>query len=63
VSPITLTDVLTVAAAAAHVGKSATTVQRAIQRGELPAKRLGHQLFVKVADVDRWAAARWNGRP
>jgi excisionase family DNA binding protein len=63
VTPITLDGVLTVAGAAARVGKSATTVQRAIQRRELPAERLGGQLFVKPADVDRWAAARRNGRP
>jgi excisionase family DNA binding protein len=62
-TPITLDGVLTVAMAAAQAGCSATVVQRAIQAGQLPATRVGQQLFVKPADVDRWAGSRKTGRP
>jgi excisionase family DNA binding protein len=61
-TPITLDGVLTVAMAAAQAGCSATLVQRAIQRGDLAATRVGQQLFIKPADVDRWARLRSNGR-
>jgi excisionase family DNA binding protein len=57
-SPIMLQGVLTVAGTAARHGTSSTTVQRAIARGELPAVRVGAQLFVKADDADRWAASR-----
>ena len=60
-TPITLDGVLTVAMAAAQAGCSATVVQRAIQRGELAATRIGHQLFIDAAELNRWAATR-NGR-
>jgi excisionase family DNA binding protein len=46
---------LTVAQAAARKGCSATIVQRAVQRGELPAVWLGRQLYLEPGDVDRWA--------
>jgi excisionase family DNA binding protein len=59
--PITLDGVLTVAMAAAQAGCSATLVQRAVQRGELPATRIGRQLFIRPADLDRWIATR-NGQ-
>jgi excisionase family DNA binding protein len=62
VTPITLDGVLTVAMAAARAGCSATVVQRAIQRGELAATRVGNQLFIRPTDVDRWARSRGNGR-
>jgi excisionase family DNA binding protein len=62
VTPITLDGVVTVAVAAAQAGYSATTIQRAIQRGDLAATRVGHQLFVKAADVDRWTATRAGDR-
>jgi excisionase family DNA binding protein len=58
VQPVTLVDVLTLTWAAERIGVHVTTLQRAIQRGELDAQRVGHQLFVRPADVDRWAAAR-----
>jgi excisionase family DNA binding protein len=54
---------LTVAETAARIGKSATVVQRAVQAGELSATRIGGRLYFEPADVDRWAAARWNGQP
>jgi excisionase family DNA binding protein len=60
--PITLQGVLTVAGAAARHDTSSTTVQKAIARGELPAVRVGAQLFVKAADADRWAASRVDRR-
>lgn len=69
-TPVTLADAvgrleqgLTVADAAARVGKSATVVQRAVQDGELRAVRIGTRLYFEPADVDRWAASRWNGTP
>jgi excisionase family DNA binding protein len=58
VTPITLDGVLTVAMAAARAGCSATVVQRAIQRGQLAATRIGHQLFIEAAELDRWVAGR-----
>jgi excisionase family DNA binding protein len=61
-SLIILDGVLTVAGAAARHSMSATTVQRAIARGELPAVRVGAQLFVRPADADRWAASRVDRR-
>jgi excisionase family DNA binding protein len=61
VTPITLDGVLTVAMAAARAGCSATVVQRAIQRGEMAATRIGRQLFIRPAELDRWAATR-NGQ-
>jgi excisionase family DNA binding protein len=61
-SLITLDGVLTVAGAAARHGMSSTTVQKAIARGELPAVRVGAQLFVKPADLDRWATSRVDRR-
>jgi len=61
-SPITLTGVLTVTGTAARHSTSATTVQKAIGRGELPAERVGHQWLVKATDSDRWAASRVDGR-
>lgn len=60
-TPITLDGVLTVAMVAAQAGCSATIVQRAIQRGELAATRVGNQLFIQATDADRWIATR-NGR-
>ena len=60
-TPITLDGVLTVAMAAARAGCSATVVQRAIQAGQLPARRIGRQLFIQAAQLDRWAASR-NGQ-
>jgi excisionase family DNA binding protein len=62
VTPITLDGVLTVAMAAARAGCSATVVQRAIQRGEMAATRIGHQLFIDAVELDRWAGTK-NGRP
>jgi excisionase family DNA binding protein len=62
IAPITLDGVLTVTGAAAQHGTSATTVQKAIGRGELPAERVGHQWFVKAADAERWAASRVDRR-
>jgi excisionase family DNA binding protein len=62
VTPITLDGVLTVAMAAARAGCSATVVQRAIQRGEMAATRIGHQLFIDAGGVEGWAGTR-NGRP
>jgi excisionase family DNA binding protein len=61
-SLITLQGVLTVAGAAARHDISSTTVQKAIARGELPAVRVGAQLFFKAADADRWAASRTDRR-
>jgi excisionase family DNA binding protein len=62
VTPITLESVLTVTGTAARHGTSATTVQKAIARGALPATRVGSQLFVRAADADRWAASRVDRR-
>jgi excisionase family DNA binding protein len=61
-TPLKLGDVLTVAMAAAQSDCSATVVQKAIARGDLAATRVGQQLFIKPADVDRWARLRSNGR-
>ena len=60
-TPITIQAALTVAMAAAQAGCSATVIQRAIQRGEMTATRIGHQLFIEAAELDRWATTR-NGR-
>ena len=60
-TPITIHAALTVAMAAARAGCSATVVQRAIQRGDLAATRIGHQLFIEAVELDRWAATR-NGQ-
>jgi excisionase family DNA binding protein len=62
VPPIILDGVDTVTVAAARHGCSDTTVRRAIQRGEIPAQRIGKHLFVRLADVDRWAESRKAAR-
>lgn len=61
-TPITLDGVLTVTGTAARHSTSATTIVKAIGRGELPAERVGHQWLVKAADADRWAASRVDRR-
>jgi excisionase family DNA binding protein len=62
VTPITLDGVLTTSAAAARHGTSATTIIKAIGRGELPAERVGNQWLVRATDADRWAASRVDRR-
>jgi excisionase family DNA binding protein len=61
VTPITLDGVLTVAMAAARAGCSATVVQRAIQRGEMAATRIGHQLFIDAGGREGWVGTGDEG--
>jgi excisionase family DNA binding protein len=49
---------LTVAQAAAVVGCSAATVQRAVLRGDLPGVRIGRDVWLEPAAVTRWARSR-----
>lgn len=45
---------LSVRDAAREVGLDPTTLYAAIHKGELPAKRNGRKLLVKVSDLEDW---------
>jgi excisionase family DNA binding protein len=62
VSTDILDGVVTVTVAAAKHGCSDTTIRRAIAAGDIPARMVGKVLFIRMADVDRWARSRSNGR-
>jgi excisionase family DNA binding protein len=47
-------DYLTLPEVAAQVGVCVATVRRLIDRGELPAKRVGRQFRVPARDFNTW---------
>lgn len=53
---------LTVAQAAARVGCSAATIQRAVLRSELRGVRIGRDVWIVPGEVDRWNDNRTDGR-
>src|SRR3954471_7090372 len=61
-TPDTSTAVLQIDAARI-AGVSVRTVQRAIDRGVLPARRDGHHCWVELADLEYWRVTRTTGGP
>lgn len=49
-SPLTRT----IAQAAQDTGLSQDTIRQAVLKGDLPAKRAGRRILVKVADLEKW---------
>lgn len=49
-SPITRT----IAQAAQDTGLSQDTIRQAVLKGDLPAKRVGRRIIVKVSDLTKW---------
>jgi excisionase family DNA binding protein len=60
--PDTSTAVLQIDAARI-AGVSVRTVQRAIDRGALPARREGHHCWIDLEDLERWRVTRATGGP
>ena len=44
----------TIAQAAQDTGLSQDTIRQAVLKGDLPAKRVGRRIIVKVADLTKW---------
>src|SRR4051812_39813025 len=61
-SPDTSTAVLQIDAARI-AGVSVRTIQRAIDRGLLPARREGHHCWLELEDLERWRVTRTTGGP
>ena len=49
-SPITRT----IAQAAQDTGLSQDTIRQAVLKGEIPAKRVGRRIILKVAELEKW---------
>lgn len=62
-SPATVAVFLSLTSAATRYDVDRKTIRRAIDRGELPAVRLGARgdLRVRIADLERWARPVRNG--
>lgn len=62
-SPATTAVYLSLTSAAARLDVHRYTIKRAIDRGELPAVRLGARgdLRVRIADLEHWARPVRNG--
>lgn len=47
-------DALSVPEVAARIGMSARHIWRLIETGELPTKRVGRRVLIRVTDYERW---------
>jgi excisionase family DNA binding protein len=57
-----LSDVVTVAQAAALKGVPPDTVRRRIKRQKLPAIRMGREWLIKKKDLEAWTVQRRKGK-
>jgi excisionase family DNA binding protein len=55
-------ELLSTADAAARIGRTVRAVQKMIESGRLPAKKIGRDYLITVADLERLPMQR-TGRP
>lgn len=56
-------DELVLSEAAQRIGVSSAALRQAIERGRLPARRVGPLWVVTTADIDAYAASKWTTGP
>lgn len=62
-TPKTLSSILPLAVACKLRKQQGRTIRAAIERGRLPAQKVGAHYYVSLADLDAYLESRWAAKP